>query len=65
MSLAWVAMFAPSARGNAADPAEQLTPLGNTRGQLIEQLARASALPQSPVVIAYIAEAKRRLRSLP
>lgn len=48
----------------SADPAEQLTPLGSTRGQLVEQLATASALPQTWIVQQYIAEARRRLRTL-
>lgn len=52
-----------AAPGNA-DPAEQLTPLGSTRGQLVEQLATASALPQTWLVQQYITEARRRLRTL-
>ncbi len=52
-----------AAPGNA-DPAEQLTPLGSARGQLVEQLATASALPQTWLVQQYIAEARRRLKAL-
>lgn len=52
-----------AAPGNA-DPAEQLTPLGSTRAELLQQLATASALPRSWLVTRYVEEARRRLRAL-
>lgn len=64
MSWDWVKEFAEAATGKPAEVAPQLSPLGHTRAQLLEQLASASAQPQTPVVKQYIAEARRRLEAL-
>lgn len=64
MAFGWVKEFAEAATAQPADTVPQLSPLGHTRGQLLEQLANASAQPQTPVVRAYIAEARRRLGAL-
>lgn len=63
-SLGWVKELAEAATTPPAEVVPQLSPLGDTRGQLLEQLASASAQPQTPVVRAYIAEARRRLGAL-
>lgn len=64
MGLDWVKDFVEAATARPAEVVPQLSPLGHTRWQLIEQLASASTLPQTPVVRAYIAEARRRLEAL-
>lgn len=65
--LSWVKGFVEAATAQPAEAApqlSQLSPLGHTRGQLLGQIARATTLPQTPVVRAYIAEARHRLGAL-
>lgn len=65
MKFNWCAEFVEAASGTTAHPAEQLTPLGHTRAELLAQLANATGMEQTEPVRQYIAEANRRLGKLP
>lgn len=63
MSLDWIVQLAEDRLAKPVECAGQLTPLATTRGELLAQLANANTMLRTPVVIAYIAESRRRLRT--